>query len=459
MTIWLQRVFVGTVLLFLVAPLLVVAGVSVNRPKRLLFPPEGFSLAWYGELFTRNEWANALSNSVIVALVAGLLAIAVAFPLALFIWQRGGILGRAILALGIAPFMLPPVVTAIGFMVFWISAGLYGHILATMISHAIFLVALPLVTISLGLETVERSLIEAARTMGADRRTVFRTVVFPLVQPYVVSGFAFAVILSLNEYIIAYMVAGFTAEDTANSDLQLPPVWLHSDHGLCRGFLRRDRRRRVRYGRMVWQPSASSRCPPKRGRMTIMDASLHVGIWQDSGTPGNVSANIATIARASVAAAQKGIELLVFPECFLTGYFNPDEVNGIAQQIDKETVVCLQGIARKNGIALLVGLYELRPQGIHNSALLIGGRRRDSCHLQKTRPLRHLGTVRVHSRAKLCPRRVWWDQDRYPHLFRSGISGTCAGMREQRRRPDCGSNRIDGASRARSSVRRPGTRD
>lgn len=106
--------------------------------------------------------------------------------------------------------------------------------------------------------------------------------------------------------------------------------------------------------------------------MTIMDASLHVGIWQDSGTPGNVSANIATIARASVAAAQKGIELLVFPECFLTGYFNPDEVNGIAQQIDKETVVCLQGIARKNGIALLVGLYELRPQGIHNSALLIG---------------------------------------------------------------------------------------
>ncbi len=212
MTIWLQRVFVGTVLLFLVAPLLVVAGVSVNRPKRLLFPPEGFSLAWYGELFTRNEWANALSNSVIVALVAGLLAVAVAFPLALFIWQRGGILGRAILALGIAPFMLPPVVTAIGFMVFWISAGLYGHILATMISHAVFLVALPLVTISLGLETVERSLIEAARTMGADRRTVFRTVVFPLVQPYVVSGFAFAVVLSLNEYIIAYMVAGFTAE-------------------------------------------------------------------------------------------------------------------------------------------------------------------------------------------------------------------------------------------------------
>ena len=212
MTIWLQRVFVGAVLVFLVAPLVVVAGVSVNRPKRLLFPPEGFSLAWYGELFSRKEWANALSNSVTIAFAAGIIAVAIALPLALYIWQRGGFFGRAILVLGIAPFMLPPVVSALGFMVFWISFGLYGHILATMVSHAIFLVALPLVTISLGLETVERSLVEAARTMGADRRTVFRTVVFPLVRPYVISGFAFAVVLSLNEYIIAYMVAGFTAE-------------------------------------------------------------------------------------------------------------------------------------------------------------------------------------------------------------------------------------------------------
>ena len=212
MTDWLQRGFVGAVLVFLAAPLLVVAGVSVNRPKRLLFPPEGFSLEWYGEIFTRNEWANALSNSVIIALVAGMLAVAVALPLALYIWHHGGHLGRALFALGVAPFLLPPVVAALGFMVFWISAGLYGHIVATMVSHAIFLVALPLVTISLGLETVERSLIEAAWTMGADRRTVFRTVIFPLVRPYVICGFAFAVVLSLNEYIIAYLVAGFTVE-------------------------------------------------------------------------------------------------------------------------------------------------------------------------------------------------------------------------------------------------------
>jgi len=83
---------------------------------------------------------------------------------------------------------------------------------ATMISHAIFFVTLPLVTISLGFESIDHEIVEAAETMGADSRTVFKTVVFPMIRPYMISGFAFAFVLSLNEYIVAYMVSGFTVE-------------------------------------------------------------------------------------------------------------------------------------------------------------------------------------------------------------------------------------------------------
>jgi putative spermidine/putrescine transport system permease protein len=104
------------------------------------------------------------------------------------------------------------VVTALGFLVFWVSAGLYGSIWATIVSHAIFFLTLPLVTISLGLGSIDRQLLEAAATMGADERTTVRTVVLPLLRPYLISGYAFAFVLSLNEYIIAYMVAGFTVE-------------------------------------------------------------------------------------------------------------------------------------------------------------------------------------------------------------------------------------------------------
>lgn len=208
----LQAFFIGMVFCFMAAPIFVVAGVSVNEKKRLLFPPQGFSFNWYGELFTQSAWFNALQNSIVIAVFASLLAVSVALPIALILWQRNSLFARMLFGLGLAPFMLPPVITALGLLIFWVSVGGSGHIMATMISHGVFLVTLPLVTISLGLESINRQLVEAAKTMGADGKTIFLTVILPLVTPYIISGFAFAFVLSLNEYIIAYMVAGFTVE-------------------------------------------------------------------------------------------------------------------------------------------------------------------------------------------------------------------------------------------------------
>ncbi len=208
----LKRVYVGVILLLLASPLVVVFGVSLNGAQSLNFPPQNLSLRWYGAMFTQKEWLIPLANSLLIAASASALATLVALPLALHVWSRDGLVSRLIYALGVAPFMLPPVISALGFMVFWITVGLYGRIGATIISHAVFLQTLPLVTISLGLKALDRSLIEAARTMGATRSTVMRTVILPLVAPYIVSGYAFAFVLSLNEYIIAFMVSGFTVE-------------------------------------------------------------------------------------------------------------------------------------------------------------------------------------------------------------------------------------------------------
>ncbi|MEK0081770.1 ABC transporter permease [Benzoatithermus flavus] len=207
-----RRLFLAAVMLFLAAPLLVVAGVSVNAQRQLLFPPRGFSLRWYGELLAQSDWLNALKNSLVIATSSAALAVAVAFPLAWFLWRYRVRHARLLWALGVAPFTLPPVVTALGFLVFWISVGLYGAMPATIVSHAIFFLTLPLVTISLGLESIDRQLLEAAATLGADDGATFRTIVLPLLRPYLISGYAFAFVLSLNEYIIAYMVAGFTVE-------------------------------------------------------------------------------------------------------------------------------------------------------------------------------------------------------------------------------------------------------
>lgn len=208
----LQIFYIGVLLALLALPILVIAGVSLNGQQSLLFPPKDPSLRWYGALFRDPAWLVPMRNSVVIAALSSLLAVVVALPLALHVWSRDGWLSKAFYTLGVAPFMLPPVISALGFLVFWVTIGMYGQMTATVISHGVFLVTLPLVTISLGLGAVDMSLIEAARTMGATRNQVLRTVLLPLLVPYIVSGYAFAFVLSLNEYIIAYMVAGFTVE-------------------------------------------------------------------------------------------------------------------------------------------------------------------------------------------------------------------------------------------------------
>jgi len=208
----LRNLFLGLILLTLSGPLVVVAGVSLNAKKRLFFPPAGISLRWYAELLSEKAWLVPVQNSLAIATTASLIALSIALPLAYFLWRYRVFYARALFALGVSPFILPPVITALGFLSFWVTVGLYGKMIATVISHAIFFVTLPLVTISLGFESIDDEIVEAAETMGADGKMVFRSIIFPMIRPYMISGYAFAFVLSLNEYIVAYMVAGFTVE-------------------------------------------------------------------------------------------------------------------------------------------------------------------------------------------------------------------------------------------------------
>ena len=105
--------------------------------------------------------------------------------------------------------------------------------------------------------------------------------------------------------------------------------------------------------------------------MTAPEAVFTVGVWQDSGVLGDVAANMAIISRATAQASRRGVHLLVFPECFLTGYYNRDRVDQVARQIDRDTFAALRDLARSNATAILVGYYEIQRSGLYNSALLV----------------------------------------------------------------------------------------
>ena len=204
-----RNLFYSTVLVVLSAPLFIVAGVSVNEKKFMIFPPRGFSFRWFTEVFEKTKWSEPLTNSLIIAFSSGVIALTIALPIAYFLWRYRVTYAKALYAMGLMPFALPPVITARGMLFFWVELGHTGQIENIILGHSVFLVTLPMVMISLGLESIDREVIEAARTMGADDRRTFFTIILPLVRPYMVAGFAFVFVLSMNEFIISYFLGQF----------------------------------------------------------------------------------------------------------------------------------------------------------------------------------------------------------------------------------------------------------
>ena len=100
----------------------------------------------------------------------------------------------------------------------------------------------------------------------------------------------------------------------------------------------------------------------------MISHSLKIGIWQDSGISGDISSNLQIIETAAHRAKARGVELLIFPECFLTGYFGKNKVVEIATSVDFAVQQKLARIACSTGVALLVGFYEIADDKIFITA-------------------------------------------------------------------------------------------
>jgi putative spermidine/putrescine transport system permease protein len=189
-------------------PILIVCAAALNGGRTMFFPPQDPTLARFAEFFlTEPVWTRALGNSIIVALGASTLAVLLAWPIAWRLWATGSKWSGTLAALGSIPFAIPPIVFGVGLGFFWAFLGGLGSIGAGIISHAALFMALPLVTISIGLQAIDRAHLDAAATMGATDGVIFRTIVLPQTLPYSISGFFFALVLSFNEFIVMFFVS------------------------------------------------------------------------------------------------------------------------------------------------------------------------------------------------------------------------------------------------------------
>ncbi len=190
----------GAILIFLLAPVLLVLAFAINPEPFLAFPPSGFSLRWFEKFLNSRDFMAAFGLSFALGaatvVIAGTIGTAAALALA-----RGGLpQARLITAVFLSPIMLPSILT--GFALFQLSMVLDLGRSPPMLLAGHCVVATPYVirTVLAVLANSNLSIEEAARNLGASPATTFREVTLPLIRPGVIAGALFAFIVSFDQF-------------------------------------------------------------------------------------------------------------------------------------------------------------------------------------------------------------------------------------------------------------------
>lgn len=222
------------VLLFLQLPVIVVAISAFTETSYLVFPPQGFTLRWFGEVLTDPDWLSAIGFSLGLACFATASSLVVGTMAAYAISRRMIPGADAIASFLMAPLIFPAVVIGVALLQFYASVGWRGNFLALIAAHVVLTSPYVVRACLSSLAGVGRDLEEAAGTLGASGLTTFRIVTLPLLKPGLVAGGFFSFITSLDNVPVTIFLLGpgqttlpvkiFTAIDQGGVDPGLAAI-------------------------------------------------------------------------------------------------------------------------------------------------------------------------------------------------------------------------------------------
>jgi spermidine/putrescine transport system permease protein len=200
-------IYAAAAYLFLHLPLATLILFSFNASRFTLW--EGFSLRWYQAVFTDAEMADAMWNSVIIAIVSTVISTVAGTLAAYALWKRSSRMLTGSLYLSL---VTPEIVTAISLLAFfqWTFRWLGWHLgLHTVIlAHVSFSIAYVAIVVAARLRTFDASLEEAAMDLGATEWRAFRRVTLPAISPGIIAAGLLALTISFDDYVITSLVAG-----------------------------------------------------------------------------------------------------------------------------------------------------------------------------------------------------------------------------------------------------------
>lgn len=199
---------------FLYAPILSLMVYSFNE-SRLVTVWSGFSVKWYGELFSDKQMMDAAWVSIQVAFWTACAAVVLGTMASMAMVRMRHFPGKTIFGgLITAPLVMPEVITGLSILLLFVSygptigVGAQRGMLTIWIAHVTFAMAFVTVVISSRLAELDRSLEEAAMDLGANRVKVFFVITLPIIAPALIAGWLLAFTLSLDDLVIASFVSG-----------------------------------------------------------------------------------------------------------------------------------------------------------------------------------------------------------------------------------------------------------
>lgn len=200
-------VFHGLFAAFMLAPLVMVALVSFTDKGFIAMPFDGASWRWYLAILDNRDFIDAFKRSLALAFVSATLATVIAVPAGVAVaWNRFP--GReALLGLLLSPLMVPHVVLGIALLRLLSQMGASGSAWGLTAAHTVIVFPFVLRLVVAAATGFDRSVAQAAASLGASPWTVFRRIELPLIGPGVAGGWLISFINSFDELTMSIFVS------------------------------------------------------------------------------------------------------------------------------------------------------------------------------------------------------------------------------------------------------------
>ena len=205
------HIFCGFVFLFLILPIFVVVPISFSSATYLKFPPPGFSLQWYNNFFTSQDWTSATIMSLQVASITTAIATVLGTLLAISL-LRGNFRGKILIfSFAVSPMIVPVIIIAISVYFFYSKLQVVGTMTGLVAAHTILAIPYVFVIVTATLQGFDETLERASLSLGANPLKTFLFVTLPSIKSGVMSAALFAFITSFDELVIAIFISGTSA--------------------------------------------------------------------------------------------------------------------------------------------------------------------------------------------------------------------------------------------------------